>query len=185
MRERDIERMSREYNFYLQEHRTNVKKGFDWIMANLPIILEPVFDTRELGWQIQYGHDISKEDPEEYEAYDEYFYGKNRSYEVVQNFNYAWLRHIHNNPHHWQHWILINDSPEEGEIVMDMPYDYIIEMICDWWSFSWSNGDLTGIFKWYDEHKDYMKLSPKTRETVEDILNKIKEFIEVDGSEER
>lgn len=30
-----------------------------------------------------------------------------------------------------------------------------------------------------------MKLSPKTRETVEDILNKIEEFIEVDGNEER
>lgn len=177
--------MSREYDLYLQEHKANVKKGFDWIKANLPILLKPLSDTTDLEWQIGMQHDFSKNDPEEYNAYDAYFYGGNRSYEVVQNFNYAWLRHIHNNPHHWQHWVLNNDDPEEGEIIMDMLYNYIIEMICDWWSFSWANGDLTEIFKWYDEHKDYMKLSPKTRETVEDILNKIEEFIEVDGNEER
>lgn len=176
--------MSREYDLYLREHRENVKKGFSWIRANLPILLEPVKDTDDLVWQIEAAHDFSKNDPEEYNAYDAYFYGGNRSYEVVQEFNYAWLRHVHKNPHHWQYWILINDSPEEGEIIMNMPYNYIIEMICDWWAFSWANGDLTGIFKWYDEHKDYMKFSPKTRSTVEDILNKIKEFIEVDGNEE-
>ena len=99
-----------------------------------------------------------------------YFYGGNRSYAVVQEFNYAWLRHIHRNPHHWQYWILVNDDPDEGEVVMDMPYNYIIEMICDWWAFSHMKGDLTEIFKWYDEHRDYMKLSDNTRKEVEWIL---------------
>lgn len=164
--------MSKEYDLYLKEHRENVKKGFIWIRSNLPILLEPVED---LAWQIGMAHDYSKDDPEEYEAYDAYFYGGNRSYDVTQEFNYAWLRHIHKNPHHWQYWVLINDSPEEGEIIMDMPYNYIIEMICDWWAFSWANEDLTEIFKWYEQHKDYMKLSPKTRTVVEDILGKIKE----------
>lgn len=165
--------MSREYDLYLQEHKANVKKGFNWFKANLPIILESVEDIGELEWYIHYGHDNSKSDREEYNAYDAYFYGGNRSYEVVREFNYAWLRHIHNNPHHWQYWVLINDNPDEGEIVLDMPYTFIIEMICDWWAFSWANGDLTGIFKWYGEHKDYIKLSPKTRETVEDILDRM------------
>lgn len=165
--------MSREYDLYLKEHRENVRKGFSWIRANLPVLLEPVKDTDDLAWQIGMAHDFSKDDPEEYEAYDAYFYRRNRSFDVVQEFNYAWLKHIHNNPHHWQHWVLINDDPKEGEIIMDMPYNYIIEMICDWWTFSWANGDLTGIFTWYEEHKDYMKLSPATRETVEDILDRM------------
>lgn len=169
--------MSREYDLYLQEHKANVKKGFDWIKANLPILLEPLSDTTDLEWQIGMQHDFSKTDPEEYEAYDAYFYGRNRSYEVVKNFNYAWLRHIHNNPHHWQYWVLNNDDPEEGEIIMDMPYNYIIEMVCDWWAFSLAKGDLTKIFKWYGEHKDYMKLSPKTKDSVEDILKRIAEKI--------
>ena len=60
-------------------------------------------------------------------------------------------------------------------IILDMPYEYIIEMICDWWAFSWRNGDLTEIFDWYGKHKDYMKLSDKTRKTVEGILSKIKD----------
>ena len=55
-----------------------------------------------------------------------------------------------------------------------MPITYIIEMVCDWWAFSWAKGDLYEIFKWYDEHREYMKLSNFTRKTVEDILDKIK-----------
>ena len=131
-----------------------------------------------MDWQIIFNHDHSKNEPDEYSAYDAYFYGGNRSYAVVQDFNRAWLTHIHRNPHHWQHWVLINDDPNEGEIVIDMPYEYIIEMICDWWAFSWNKGNLYEIFNWYDEHKDYMKLSEKTRNTVENILNKIKEKLD-------
>ncbi len=28
-------------------------------------------------------------------------------------FNTAWLKHIHRNPHHWQHWVLFEDNPSE------------------------------------------------------------------------
>ena len=163
--------MSIEYDNYLAKHRENVFKGYEWIRNNLPDILN---FQHNLEWQLQYNHDRSKNDVEEYNAYDKYFYGNNKSYQVVQDFRMAWLRHIHLNPHHWQYWVLINDDPNEGEIVMDMDRCYIIEMICDWWAFSWAKGNLYEIFSWYDEHKDYMKLSDKTRKTVDDILNKIK-----------
>jgi hypothetical protein len=170
--------MSIGYDEYLIDHRNNVAKGFQWLKENLPDIIGK--DERgEMEWQICVNHDASKNHPEEYNAYDRYFYGSgnHRSYEVVKEFNLAWLHHIHHNPHHWQHWVLINDNPDEGEIVMDMPYIYIVEMVCDWWAFSWKKGNLNEIFGWYDEHKAYMKLSTKTRKTVEDILAKIKEKI--------
>lgn len=174
--------MSKEYDLYLQNHKANVKKGFDWIKENLPDLV-PTDDWIDYEHQIGFEHDASKSDPEEYEAYDAYFYGGNRSYEVVQNFRYAWLKHIHRNPHHWQHFVLLNDSPEEGEIVLDMPYNYILEMIADWWAFSWNSGNLREIFGWYDKHKDYMKLSDKTRRTVENILSKIrKKLDELNGT---
>ena len=162
--------MSFQYDQYLAQHRSNVKRGYDWLCENL---LEVVKDTLNAGWQTGFAHDQSKNEPDEYEAYDAYFYGNNRSYKVVQEYRRAWLLHIHRNPHHWQHWILINDDPKEGEIVLEMPYDYIIEMICDWWAFSWAQEKLDEIFKWYDEHSEYMKLAPDTRKTVEDILSKI------------
>ena len=163
--------MSYQYDIYLKNHRENVKKGFEWIRDNLKEVLE---DDANYEWYINFNHDKSKEEPDEYDAYDEYFYGINRSYGVVQEFNKSWLKHIHRNPHHWQHWVLINDDPTQGVVALDMPHVYIIEMICDWWSFSWSEGKLDEIFDWYDKHKKYMILSDKTRSTVEDIMGKIK-----------
>ena len=124
-------------------------------------------------WQCTNAHDQSKYDKEEYDAYDKYFYG-NRSYEVVQNFNYAWLQHIHKNPHHWQHWILINDDSDLGIVALEIPLNYIIEMICDWWSFSWRSGDLYEIFDWYAKHRDGMQMNDTSRIIVEDILNKMR-----------
>lgn len=162
--------MSEQYDEYLDQHRENVRKGYDWLCENLPEVIENEYGTR---WQTEFDHDRSKYNADEYEAYDAYFYGNNPSYEVVQNYKRAWLLHIHRNPHHWQHWILINDDPNEGEIVLEMPYNYIIEMICDWWSFSWSQNKLDEIFNWYSEHSEYMKLESSARKIVEDILEKI------------
>lgn len=172
--------MSVQYDNYLTEHKENVAKGFRWLQENIPEVIED-----GLEWQICFNHDASKTDPEEYDAYDAYFYGNNRSYSVVQNFKKAWLRHIHNNPHHWQHWILINDEPKEGMVVIDMPYIYVVEMICDWWAFSWKKGDLNEIFSWYEDRKDYMKLSANTRRSVEYILGKMKDKLEEKDIDER
>ena len=174
------EEVSYLYDDYLVHHKSNVKKGYEWIQENLPELLAGSFDYE---WQIVFSHDESKYKSDEYEAYDAYFYGGNRSYAVVQNFRKAWLLHIHRNSHHWQHWVLINDEPKEGEIILEMPYNYIIEMICDWWAFSWSKGNLTEIFDWYSEHSKYMKLARNTRQKIENILKQIQDKLEADNSE--
>lgn len=169
--------MSDLYNSYLKQHKENVKKGFDWIRENIPDELRLM--EYDYEHQIGFAHDASKSKIDEYWAYDEYFYGGNKSYSVVQDFNKAWLLHIHRNPHHWQYWILINDNPQEGEILIEMPYNYIVEMICDWWAFSWAKGNLNEIFPWYEERKNYIKLHPNSRKTVENILDQInKKLIE-------
>jgi len=168
--------MSVAYDNYLKEHKANVGKGLEWLHEHLPNTLADVTD-----WQIDRiatNHDKPKCTGDEYHAYDAYFYGKNKSYEVVNNFKYAWLYHIHDNPHHWQYWVLINDDPKEGTVALDIPYNFIIEMICDWWSFSWKSGELYEIFSWYDQHKDHMILSRKTRFIVEDILGQIREKLD-------
>jgi len=163
--------MSYQYDQYLANHKSNVKKGFDWIRDNLPELIKTGFDfERQMGLN----HDHSKTERDEYEAYDAYFYGGNKSYSVVQDFNKAWLLHIHRNPHHWQYWVLINDDPQEGEILIEMPYNYIVEMICDWWAFSWAKGNLNEVFPWYEEHKDYIQLHSSSRLAVEGILSLIK-----------
>ena len=164
--------MSLQYDDYLAKHREAVRSGLKWFEKNLPNVIYQYIPETELN-SAMFTHDQSKDSYEEYGPYDNYFYGNNRSYAVEQAFNYAWLHHIHNNPHHWQYWILINDDKELGEIVLEMEPRYIIEMICDWWAFSWIQGDLYEVFSWYDQHKDYIKMGETTRKLVENILEKM------------
>ena len=161
--------MSVNYDNYLANHRENVRKAAEWIRYNLPYALSDYESYNDICWR----HDESKDSIEEYYAYDEYFYGR-RTKAVEEEFNQAWLHHIHHSPHHWQHWILINDEADAGIVALRMPYRYVIEMICDWWSFSWTKNSLYEIFNWYDAHKSTMKLHDDTREVVEKILSDIR-----------
>lgn len=176
--------MSNEYNVYLKDHCDNVSVAFHWIMAVIPlkdilsILPDVVFDT--LKEDIE-NHDMSKYSLDEYDAYDNYFYGEQTS-EVLEQFNYAWLHHIHNNPHHWQHWVLIQDKggfnkDPDKIIALDMPDNDILHMICDWWSFSWKNywesdnpKDLKKVFNWYDAKLNTIILSENTRHKVDAFL---------------
>ena len=167
--------MSIEYDNYINQHVQNVLNAAEWLRRNVDLDIPPMIDGHRTGL---FNHDQSKWEKEEYDAYDAYFYGGRKTKEVKEAFNYAWLHHIHNNPHHWQYWVLINDDPEDGTVALDIPYRYVIEMICDWWSFSWSDGNLYEIFGWYNKHKDRMILSKNTRELVEDILDQIKKKLD-------
>lgn len=176
--------MSVAYDAYLDKHRTNVYKGGKWIAEHVPALLNGLSVDNilnKLG-----NHDQSKVMPDEYVAYDAYFYGGNRSAKVVHDFELAFLKHIHRNPHHWQYWVLMDDGKEEHtEKVFEMPYADVLEMVCDWWSFGWAKGDLFTVFTWYDEHKNGIELHPKTRKTVENILETLKKAIGEVGSEEK
>ena len=167
--------MSIEYDNYINQHVQNVLNAAEWLRQNIDLDIPPMIDGHRTGL---FNHDQSKWEKEEYDAYDAYFYGGRKTKEVKKTFNYAWLHHIHNNPHHWQYWVLINDDPEDGTVALDIPYRYVIEMICDWWSFSWSDGNLYEIFDWYNKHKDRMILSKNTRELVEDILDQIRKKLD-------
>lgn len=162
--------MSYAYDSYLKEHIGNISRGLHWMVDHL--------DFQKLGIDgFQTGnvilradeHDRSKYGKEEYDAYDAYFNGGNRSYQVVRDFDYAWLHHIHQNPHHWQYWVLLEDDGGKPK-ALEMPVTLVLEMIADWWTFSWKTGNLEEIFDWYDTHKNHMILHEKTRKLVEDIL---------------
>ena len=161
--------MSLAYDTYLKEHKQNVKRGYDWFKDFLPELITTAGDG--LQYLID-NHDYSKNNADEYAAYDNYFYGGNKSYDVKTAFDFAWLLHIHRNPHHWQFWVLQGD--DDGVTPLEMPYEYVIEMICDWWSFSWGAGNLLLIFDWYNDHKNSMLLNPKTKIIVESILSRLK-----------
>lgn len=160
--------MSKDYTNYIIEHRDNVLKAYQWLV-----------DHKIISNNYQHNiatHDISKWSNEEYDAYDKYFYGKQgKTAEIKEAFNFAWLHHIHANPHHWQHWVLIND--DDGTHALEMPEEYVIEMVCDHWAFSHKSGNLHEIFDWYKDHKLNMIMHRNTKVAYEAILDKIKETL--------
>lgn len=180
--------MSQQYDEYLHEHISNVDKGIDWMIAH-NIVPEHVVwmkDGMTLEGIVRW-HDESKMTDEEYEAYDDYFYGKEGKDEddiavIDSAFDYAWLHHIHNNPHHWQYWVLIGD--DDGAKALEMPEHFVYEMIADWWSFSWRSGNHKEIFDGYDAHSEKMILHEKTRKLVEEILNKMQDILEKENEGE-
>lgn len=68
-------------------------------------------------------HDLSKFMPSELFPYAKYFYVSKS--DNKENFELAWLKHIHRNPHHWNYWVL------DGE-ALPMPKKLVKEMVCDW-----------------------------------------------------
>lgn len=197
--------MSIEYDIYLKKHIQCVIHAANWLVNNLAEKLNdilPDLNTNELGPQLT-THDQSKFGIE-YVPYDRYFYGDSTDPVVQKNFDVAWLHHIHKNPHHWQYWVLINDDGEfnAGQYkikAIDIPDNYILEMIADWWSFSWNkhyqiindNGissdeasktvGLDEIFDWYSDHRTKMVLSDDTRMKVELILDEMKNVLNAMG----
>lgn len=155
-----------EYEQYLKEHINGVKRSYNEIKD---IITELNLTDDDISFleNLINNHDKSKYGDEEFYPYLYYFY-PSEEYKLNDNsFDYAWLHHIHNNPHHWQYWILKED---EGDVkLLDIPKIYIIEMLCDWHSFSYKNPESTAN-KWYNDNKDKMLLSANTRKIIENIL---------------
>ena len=164
--------MSQKYNDYILEHVGNVKKAFEFLKKN-KIITGEDCNLAKAEKQVNQ-HDMSKWCDEEYDAYDKYFYGE-KTDKVKEDFDLAWLHHQHSNPHHWQHWVLVND--DDGSKALEMPKEIAVEMICDWMSFSIKVNKMDEVLKWYDDHKKTMILHKETKKFVENILDKYKKVI--------
>jgi hypothetical protein len=54
--------VSFQYDQYLARHRANVKRGFDWLSENLPGLMT---NTLTAGWNTEFAHDQSKNEPDE------------------------------------------------------------------------------------------------------------------------
>lgn len=164
-----------EYDQYLSNHILNVKNSWNNILY--PALLTEsdltVEDFTKISKVID-DHDKSKYEDEEYYAYLNYFYPTDDNPKDEDEFNKAWLHHQRVNPHHWQYHVLIKDS---GELIpLDMPIEYICEMLCDWHSSSATDPESTA-YKWYQDNKDKMLLSNNTRKIVEKYINYLKDSL--------
>lgn len=166
----------REYDQYLKQHITGVQRAWSEILEpaltdNIDVIDITVEDFSTIDELVK-NHDASKYRSDEYKPYCNYFYPCEGFPENQTAFDAAWLMHIHRNPHHHQHWILIRD---EGELEpLDMPIPYICEMLCDWHSFTLRDPSSTA-YKWWTDNKQAMNLSDNTIDIIETIIGFLKE----------
>jgi len=130
-------------------------------------------------------HDWSKFLPSEWFPYAEKFYGKKVDKNEPNDFKYwlargpvdaefdqAWNLHQKRNKHHWQYWLLTNDSSDPKHKPMQMPRKYMLEMVADWMG---TGRAITGKWecgKWYDQNRGNIMLQEYTRLSVDHILYK-------------
>jgi hypothetical protein len=135
-------------------------------------------------WQL-FIHDMSKFRAAEYVPYGRFFYRKpgagwlkaSIDPEAKPGMLRAWLTHIFRNPHHWQHWCLINGASvvaTRGTKVnvnpidaLRMPTKYVREMVADWMGAGRAyNGaypaDIAS-WGWWQENKRSLVLHPEAR----------------------
>lgn len=166
-------RVSREQEYYdyLDQHVSSVKRAWEEILY--PALLIDSDYTADIFTSISENienHDKSKYSEEEFDPYLNYFYPLEGKESPKDEFNYAWLHHQKVNPHHWQYWILVNDDDGTNR-PLDIPFEYVCEMLCDWSSFHYFKDPKSTANQWYKDNKDRIILSDNTRQLVEELLN--------------
>ena len=156
-----------EYKEYVDSHKERVEEFSKWLKENLPDLFENI--DIDLFDEMIRDHDESKFSEEEFEPYARKWHLDGIK---TPEYNRAWEHHWQNNEHHPEYWL--------GE---DMPYIYILEMICDWGSFSIASGNMNELSDFYynkakaDPEKN---LSDATQEIIEDIISRIDSVIDPD-----
>ncbi|WP_354437439.1 DUF5662 family protein [Paenibacillus sp. DS2363] len=121
-------------------------------------------------------HDISKFFPQEFIPYAIHFYSEQKDEDTHLRWKNAWLHHQNHNKHHWEYWIVNRNTKE----ALPMPTKYLIEMVCDWRSFSRKWGRKvkdSNLVERMINSQDII-LHPVTREELEQLfIRKDEKFI--------
>lgn len=129
-------------------------------------------------------HDLSKFNPFEFFCCASYFYAnwKNKVVHVPHHpqrniapnkkYDFLWVKHKNKTKHHWQYWVSINDK---GEVFsLPMPYKYVKEMVCDWYSANRVQQNTIDIHSWFELHKDVLYLDKQTKHYIYRVLSELK-----------
>lgn len=78
-------------------------------------------------------HDLSKYGKTEFCSSARYFQGTSSPIDAEKRekgYSLAWQHHKGHNPHHWEYWI--DNVGTYKNTPCKIPYEYVVEMICDW-----------------------------------------------------
>lgn len=93
--------------------------------------------VRQMCWKVglyKQGllHDLSKFSPTEFRESAKYFSGDRSPIDNCKKengYSLAWFHHRGRNKHHWEYWV---DNFEKGTQPTLMPFNYALEMLCDY-----------------------------------------------------
>ena len=78
-------------------------------------------------------HDLSKYGVTEFCSSAKYFQGSRSPIDAEKEdigYSIAWQHHKGHNPHHWEYWI--DNVGTKRNDPIKIPYEYAVEMVCDW-----------------------------------------------------
>lgn len=179
------------YHEYLNKHIQGVKDTWEQVlkpalisdlkMENVPdeMIQAICFETD----LVIKDHDASKYGEEEWVPYRDHFYDNKGNPRDELAYKQAWNHHQKHNPHHWQYWVLIQDTSDPQLNPMPMPIKHLMELLADWQSAGHHYGNTA--YSWYQENKHRMHFHPDTQALLEHYLELLKEdTLEVRYNEE-
>lgn len=167
------EEASEEYTMYINNHIRNVQNVYYMAEDAFKVVFPEVYQKKSEVIKLLQNlniHDRSKFDPLEFYYYAARFFPVEgtdpKSKKVKDNFNIAWLHHVHYNPHHPAYWTLV----ENGKIeYFNMPDIYIIEMLCDWMAMS-KYYNSTTLEYWKSESAQKLPMRDYTKSKVNEFM---------------
>lgn len=159
----DLELKREKYLEYIKEHKQNVIECFNKYADILHEFLDCDIDILKNNVD---KHDDSKFSFEERENYRQFFFPMNSETKDKNKMNYGWLNHIHSNKHHWNYWVIVDS---DGITALDIPVEYIAEMLLDWAAMGIKFNNSAKDF--YKNNVDKMVLSPNTLVLIDRIID--------------
>ena len=130
-------------------------------------------------------HDLSKYSFTEFFSSARYFQGTSSPIDAEKRekgYSLAWQHHKGHNPHHWEYWI--DNIGTYKNTPIKIPYEYVIEMICDWLGagivYSKQKVDFDKPYsepiEYYNKCKSERIFHPETQALIEFYLDNIRVF---------
>lgn len=141
------------YLDYVDRHRAKVREAGLHIVGSIPL-------------SVLVKHDLSKYSEAEFPYYAMRHYGPIEDRQTPHNvelYYAAWLHHVHNNDHHWEHWMIPTATVSTPVV---MPVVCIREMVADLLSF----GGPVELAEYLKKHLAAMSFHPRTKPILADIL---------------
>lgn len=123
-------------------------------------------------------HDLSKFSPTEFLESVRYYQGTRSPIDACKEANgvsLAWMHHKGRNPHHYEYW---QDNFDKGGTHVDIPYQYALEMLCDYLgagrAYMGKGFSFQKEYTWWKKKRDQARaMNPHTKAFLEECLRRL------------